>query len=63
MVQNEIAKCNKPTFQNIDRLKAPAEGAGMRCPAVPGDGTYQMGFRAILSSEYTIDFLRPNTTL
>ena len=63
MVQNENAKRNKPTFQSVDRLKAPAEGAGRRCPAVPVGGTFRMGFRAILSSEYTIDFLRPNTTL
>jgi len=50
MVQNENAKRIKPTLQSVDRLKAPAEGAGRRCPAVPGDGTYQMGFRAILKS-------------
>jgi hypothetical protein len=63
MVQNENAKLNKPTFQSIDRLKAPAEGAGRRCPAVPVDGTYQMGFRTILRFQHTIDFLRRNTTL
>ena len=63
MVQNENTKRIKPTFQNVDRLKALAEGAGKRCPAVPVDGTYQMDFRTILRSEYTIDFLRPNTTL
>jgi hypothetical protein len=50
MVQNENAKREKPTFQSVDSLKAPAEGAGRRCPAAPLDGTYQMGFRSILSS-------------
>jgi hypothetical protein len=50
MVQNENAKLEKPTFQSIDSLKAPAEGAGRRCPAAPLDGTYQMGFRSILRS-------------
>ena len=63
MVQNENAKRIKPTFQSVDKLKAPAEGAGRRCPAVSVDATYQMGFRTVLRSEYTIDFLRPNTTL
>ena len=64
MVQNEtMISANKPTFQNIDKPKSACRGGKQALPGRAGDGTYQMGFRTILRSEYTIDFLRPNTPL
>jgi len=34
VLQNAIEQNKRPKFQNIDRVKAPAKGAGRRCPAM-----------------------------
>jgi hypothetical protein len=37
VVQNSYVQNKRQKFQNIDRMKAPAKGAGRRCPAIsPG---------------------------